>query len=286
MDTQYPYEKLGLFYLGRELDLATHTPAQVPLLFKSKDLTTHAAIIGMTGSGKTGLGIGLIEEAIIDNIPSIIIDPKGDMGNLLLAFPDLQPQDFLPWVDPSDAARKEMTVEAYAEATARNWREGLQSWGQGQERIRNLLAATTMTIYTPGSGSGVSVSVLNSFQAPSAEVTNDTDTFNGLVNSTTVSLLALVGIVGDPLQSREHILLSSILIHFWRKGESLSLEGLIGNIVNPPFTKVAGFPPRHLLPPDPAHGAGHKPQRPAGQPDLRRLGAGGTARYPENPLRR
>ncbi len=242
MDAQFPYEKLGLFYLGRELDVTTHTPAQAPLLFKSKDLTTHAAIIGMTGSGKTGLGIGLIEEAIIDNIPSIIIDPKGDMGNLLLAFPELRPEDFLPWVDPSDAARKEMTVEAYAAATARDWQDGLQSWGQDQERIKNLLAATTMTIYTPGSSSGVSVSVLGSFQAPPTEVANDTDTFNGLVNSTTVSLLSLIGIDGDPLQSREHILLSSILIHFWRKGESLALEGLIGNIVNPPFDKVGVFP--------------------------------------------
>ncbi len=242
MDAHYPYEKLGLFYLGRELDVATHTPVQTPLLFKSKDLTTHAAIIGMTGSGKTGLGIGLIEEAIIDNIPSIIIDPKGDMGNLLLAFPELRPSDFQPWIDPSDAARKEMTVEAYAEATARDWQEGLQNWGQDKERIKNLLAATTMTIYTPGSSSGVPVSVLSSFQAPSAEVVNDTDTFNGLVSSTTVSLLALIGIEGDPLQSREYILLSSILIHFWRKGESLSLEGLIGNIVNPPFAKVGAFP--------------------------------------------
>ncbi|MDP3480046.1 MAG: DUF87 domain-containing protein [Desulfoprunum sp.] len=242
MDAQYPYEKLGLFYLGRELDVTTHTPAQAPLLFKSKDLTTHAAIIGMTGSGKTGLGIGLIEEAIIDNIPSIIIDPKGDMGNLLLAFPELRPEDFLPWIDPSDAARKEMTVEAYAEATAKDWQAGLQGWGQSKERIKNLLAATTMTIYTPGSSSGVPVSVLSSFQAPSAEVANDTDTFNGLVNSTTVSLLALIGVEGDPLQSREHILLSSILIHFWRKAESLSLEGLIGNIVNPPFTKIGVFP--------------------------------------------
>lgn len=242
MDAQYPYEKLGLLYLGRELDVATHAPSLAPLLFKSKDLTTHAAIIGMTGSGKTGLGIGLIEEAIIDNIPSIIIDPKGDMGNLLLTFPELRPEDFLPWVDPSDAARKEMSVEAYAEATARSWQEGLQSWGQDKERVRNLLAATTMTIYTPGSSSGVPVSVLNSFQAPPAEVASDTDTFNGLVNSTTVSLLALIGIEGDPLQSREHILLSSILIHFWRKGESLSLEGLIGNIVNPSFDKVGVFP--------------------------------------------
>ncbi len=241
MDMQN-YEKLGLFYLGRELDVASQTPLQQALLFKSKDLTTHAAIIGMTGSGKTGLGIGLIEEAIIDNIPSIIIDPKGDMGNLLLAFPQLRPEDFLPWVDPAEAARKEMTPEAFAEKTAADWREGLASWGQGPERIASLLAATTMTIYTPGSTSGTPVSVLGGFQAPSAEVAGDTDTFNGLVNSTTTSLLALVGIGGDPLQSREHILVSSILIHCWRKGESLTLEALIGHVVNPPFPKVGVFP--------------------------------------------
>ena len=241
MDPQI-YEKLGLFYLGRQLDVAGQAPAQLPLLFKSKDFTTHAAIIGMTGSGKTGLGIGLIEEAIIDNIPSIIIDPKGDMGNLLLAFPELRPEDFLPWIDPADAARKEMTIEAYADKTAREWQEGLQGWGQTRERIAAMLAATTMTIYTPGSGNGVPVSVLSSFQAPVAEIVGDTDTFNALVNSTTTSLLALVGVEGDPLQSREHILLSSILIHFWRQGENLTLESLIGNIVNPPFTKVGVFP--------------------------------------------
>ena len=241
MDSQL-YEKLGLFYLGRQLDGAGQAPAQLPLLFKSKDFTTHAAIIGMTGSGKTGLGIGLIEEAIIDNIPSIIIDPKGDMGNLLLTFPELRPQDFLPWIDPADAARKEMTIEAYAERTAREWQEGLQSWGQGRERISSMLAATTMTIYTPGSSNGVPVSVLSGFQAPAAEVVNDTDTFNGLVNSTATSLLALIGVEGDPLQSREHILVSSLLIHFWRLGEDLTLEGLIGNIVNPPFAKVGVFP--------------------------------------------
>jgi hypothetical protein len=132
------------------MDLATHSPAQTPFLFKSKDLTTHAAIIGMTGSGKTGLGIGLIEEAIIDNIPSIIIDPKGDMGNLLLAFPDLLPQDFLPWVDPSDAARKEMTVEAYAEATAGNWR-GPEA---GARTRADQESPGRPTIYTPAAAAG------------------------------------------------------------------------------------------------------------------------------------
>ncbi len=241
MENTYPYEKLGMLYLGRELDIGSGTPAQQPLLYKNKDMTTHGVIIGMTGSGKTGLGIALIEEAIMDNIPSIIIDPKGDMGNLLLTFPHCAPEDFMPWIDPAEAAKKEMTVEQYAVKTAETWKNGLQSWDQGLDRIAALRSKTEMTIYTPGSSSGVPVSVLSSFTAPSEEVVNDTDTLNSLVNSTTTSLLALVNIQGDPLQSREHILLSSLLLHFWRIGQDLTMETLIGNIVNPPFDKVGVF---------------------------------------------
>ena len=241
MDTQYPYEKLGLFYLGRELDLATHEPENTPFLYKSKSLTTHAVMIGMTGSGKTGLGIGVIEEAILDNIPSIIIDPKGDMGNLLLSFPELRPEDFQPWIDPAEAAKKEMEPEGYAAKVATTWRDGLESWGQGPERIKNMRQRTEFTIYTPGSSVGVPVSILSSFEAPSQDVINDTDTLTGLVNSATTSLLNLVGIKADSLQSKEHILVSSILIHFWRHGNGLTLESLIGNIVNPPFDKVGVF---------------------------------------------
>ncbi|WP_163337642.1 ATP-binding protein [Desulfopila sp. IMCC35008] len=242
MSGQYAFEKLGLLYLGRELDLQTGEESAQPLLYKNKNLTTHAAIIGMTGSGKTGLGIGIIEEAIMDNIPSIVIDPKGDMGNLLLTFPDLKAEDFAPWIDPADAARKEMEPAAYAEKTARAWQEGLASWGQDKERIRELCSRSERTIYTPGSSSGVPVSVLAGFDAPAEELAADTDTMNGLVNSTATSLLALVDIEGDPLQSREHILISSILLHYWRKGEDLSMEALIGAIVNPPFAKIGVFP--------------------------------------------
>ena len=241
MENQYPFEQLGLFYLGRELDMTSGSPAAVPLLLKSKDLTTHAAIIGMTGSGKTGLGIGLIEEAIMDNIPSLIIDPKGDMANLLLTFEQLAPADFLPWIDPAEAAKKELTLAACAEQTAKAWQEGLASWGQGKERIQSLRQKTTFSVYTPGSSAGLPVSVLNSFTAPAAEVLQDTDTLNGLVNSTTTSLLALIDVKGDPLQSREHILVSSILLQSWRAGEGLSLEGLIGQIVSPPFAKIGVF---------------------------------------------
>jgi len=238
----YAYEKLGLFYLGREVDGASMTVSPVPLLYKSNNLTTHAAIIGMTGSGKTGLGIALIEEAIMDNIPSIIIDPKGDMGNLLLTFPGLHPDEFQPWIDPQDAARKGLGVEEFAAKTAATWREGLNSWEQSGERIAELKARSEMTIYTPGSSAGVPVSVLGNIAAPAAEVLDDLDTLNALINSTVTSLLTLVGVQGEPLQSREHILLSSILLHFWRKGEDLQLEQLIGAIVSPPFDKVGVFP--------------------------------------------
>src|SRR5512139_3679772 len=130
------FEKLGLFYLGRPLDPATLAPGAEPLLYDARDLVTHAVIVGMTGSGKTGLGIGLLEEAAIDGVPAVIIDPKGDLANLLLTFPDLRPEDFLPWVKEEDAARKGISREDLAAAEAKKWREGLASWGEDGERIR------------------------------------------------------------------------------------------------------------------------------------------------------
>ena len=241
METSLPYEKLGLLYLGKELAIGNEAVADLPLLYKSKYLTTHGVIIGMTGSGKTGLGIGLIEEAIMDDIPSIIIDPKGDMGNLLLTFPNLQPSDFEPWIDPAEASRKNMSIAQLAEQTSVNWKEGLDSWGQGAERIAALRRKTDITIYTPGSTSGVPVSIMAGFAAPAKELLNDLDGLNAMVGSAATSLLSLINIDGDPLTSKEHILISSILLHYWRKGEDLDLESLIGAIVNPPFEKVGVF---------------------------------------------
>lgn len=240
-DTQ-GYEQLGLFYLGRELDITDGAAAGAPLLFRSKDLTTHAAIIGMTGSGKTGLGIGLIEEAIMDDIPSIIIDPKGDMANLLLTFPSLSPADFQPWIDPAEASRKGLTVEAHAAQVSKTWEEGLGGYGQATERIGTLRQKAVFTLYTPGSGLGTPVSVLGDFAAPPADVLAEADILNALVGSTVTSLLSLIDVHGDPLQSREHILVSSLFLHHWRKGEGLTMESLIGGIVNPPFTRIGVFP--------------------------------------------
>ncbi len=241
MDKNFSYEKLGLFYLGRERDLDGQEQGSLPLLLKSKNLTTHAAIIGMTGSGKTGLGIGLIEEAIMDNVPSIIIDPKGDMGNLLLTFPELDPQDFESWIDPLEAEKKKMSPAEYAAEKAKVWEEGLLSWGQTKKRIAELRQKTNFTIYTPGSSVGVSVSVLESFAAPAPDVLSDTDTLNGLVNSVVTGLLSLANIADDSNKSKEYVLLSSILLHHWRKGQGLDMESLIGNVVNPPFKKIGVF---------------------------------------------
>ncbi len=241
VETSFPYEKLGLLYLGRELAIGNESATDIPLLYKSKNLTTHGVIIGMTGSGKTGLGIGLIEEAIMDDIPSIIIDPKGDMGNLMLTFPNLEPADFEPWIDPAEASRKNLSVSQLAQKTSVDWKQGLASWGQGADRIAALRQKTDVTIYTPGSTSGVPVSIMGGFAAPSAELLNDMDGLQAMVGSAATSLLSLVHIDADPLTSREHILISSILLYHWRKGEELDLESLIGSIVNPPFEKVGVF---------------------------------------------
>lgn len=240
MSEQHAYEKLDLFYLGRELDIATGESTSLPLLYKNKNLTTHAAIIGMTGSGKTGLGIGLIEEAALDRLPAIVIDPKGDMANLLLTFPDLAAADFKPWVDPAEAERRGVSVDELAAATARTWEQGIGSWDQDRERIRTLKQNAEFTVYTPGS-SIRPVSVLGGLEAPPERVVQDDDTMNSLVNATVTSLLALIGIRADPLKSREHILLSSILLHHWRLQEDLSLEALIGMIVTPPFERIGVF---------------------------------------------
>jgi len=215
------YEKMGLFYLGKDTQDETLT------LYKSKHLTTHAMIIGMTGSGKTGLGIGLIEEAAIDNIPSIIIDPKGDMGNLCLAFPNLDAEDFEPWMESGKSAQD----------TADMWKKGLEASYQDKQRVKKF-ADVTKTIYTPGSSAGVGVNILGSFDAPSSEILDDSDTLSSLINTTVSSLLALMSIDADPISSKEHILLSNIFYYYYTRGVSLSIEDLIGYIASPPFEKI------------------------------------------------
>lgn len=236
MDSTIDYEKLKLFYIGKQ----KVENSFVPLVYKNKDLLTHAAIIGMTGSGKTGLGISLLEEAAIDNIPSIIIDPKGDMTNLLLTFPNLQGSDFEPWIEEQDAQNNGQTLKEFAINTANLWKTGLENDFQNSSRIEKLKNSADFTIYTPGSDAGVQISILSSFKAPSKEVLEDNDLLISLVNSTVSSILSLIAEQNDS-SSKESILISSIFMNYFTQSKDLTLEELITLIVTPPFAKIGIF---------------------------------------------
>jgi len=232
------FEKLGAFYLGKRFDTEADQLTDEVVLYDAKDLTTHAVIIGMTGSGKTGLGIGILEEAALDNIPVIAIDPKGDMGNILLTFPQLRPEDFRPWINARAASDKGQTADEYAGGQAALWKKGLGQWGQTGARITQMRKNVDLAIYTPGSNAGMPVSVLQSFAAPDAALIEDADLYREHVQATATGILTLLGIDADPVTSREHILISRLLDHAWRDGRDLDIASLIAEIQSPPITKV------------------------------------------------
>jgi hypothetical protein len=231
------FEQLGLFYLGRRYDIDAHRPLDDLVLYESRDLVTHAVCVGMTGSGKTGLCISLIEEAAIDGVPVLAIDPKGDLGNLLLTFPELSPSAFRPWVDEDEARRRNVTLDAFAAAEAERWRTGLAEWGQDEARITRLRRAAEMVIYTPGSRAGRPVSILSSFAAPPPAVRGDSEALAERASGTATSVLSLAG-VDAPLRSREHTLVAHILADSWEKGRDLDLAALVQQVQSPPFDKV------------------------------------------------
>jgi DNA helicase HerA-like ATPase len=234
-------EKLASFYLGQEYDLAQGKALDQPVVYDARDLTTHGVIVGMTGSGKTGLGVILLEEAALDGVPSLVIDPKGDMTNLLLTFPDLSPEELEPWVNPDDARRKNLEIPAFAKATAEQWKKGLANTGQSPERIQRLRDAADFRIYTPGSSAGRPMSILDSFKAPALSWDEDAELLRDKIASVVSALLGLVGVEADPMRSREHILLTNIFENFWRAGKDLDLRQVIERIQTPPFTKLGAF---------------------------------------------
>ena len=242
------FEKLGVFYLGRTFDPAAGRTTEEPLLYEAKDLTTHAVCVGMTGSGKTGLGIGLIEEAALDGIPALVIDPKGDLGNLLLAFPALAAADFRPWVDEGEAARKQLSADDFAARTAEAWKTGLENWGQNGARIARLKAAADFAIYTPGSRAGLPLSILSSLAAPPPGFAADDAALRDRVAAAVSGLLALAGVEADPVQSREHILLANLVDREWRAGRDLDLPAIIQAVQEPGLDRIGVLPLEAFFP--------------------------------------
>jgi len=241
--------KDGEFYLGKIFDMEQNKLTDEPLRYDPADLVTHGIITGMTGSGKTGLGVGILEEAAIEGIPALIIDPKGDLTNLLLHFPDLLPSDFEPWIDPDSARREGKTIRQKAEETAAQWSKGLADWGLGREQLLLLKDSVDFGVYTPGSTAGTPVNILSSFAAPGLPWEENREILREKISTVVTALLGLIGLTElDPLRSREHILISNILENAWSKEQSLDLTELILQTQKPPFERLGAFPVNSFFP--------------------------------------
>jgi len=239
----------GQFFLGKVFDMQAGKLTDELLQYDPADLTTHAVVTGMTGSGKTGMCVGLLEEAAIEGIPAIIIDPKGDLTNLLLHFPNLLPSDFEPWIDPEVARREGKSAAQAAQDTAENWKKGLAGWGLGPDELSLLNQSVDFAVYTPGSSAGVPVNILSSFAAPGLPWDENREILREKISTIVTALLGLIGLTEiDPLKSREHILLSNILENAWSKGTSLDLTELILQTQNPPFERLGAFPVNNFFP--------------------------------------
>ena len=235
--------------LGRRLDPSTREPTDAHVEIASRELTTHAVIVGMTGSGKTGLGVVLLEESLLTAVPALILDPKGDMTNLALTFPDLRPSDFLPWVDEGEARREGLTPEELAERTARAWREGLERSGIGTERLAALRDGVDVRVHTPGSTAAIPLNLLGDLRAPAGSGDQAWETLREEVEGLVSGLLVLAGLDTDPLTSREHILLSALVEHSWREGRDLDLATLITQVQSPPLRRLGVFETDAFFPP-------------------------------------
>ena len=226
----------GMYYLGSLTDDSAER-----LVYDSSDLTTHGVIVGMTGSGKTGLGMDLLEEALLNDVPCLIIDPKGDMGNLLLSFPEFRPQDFRPWIDESEAEKDGITPDELAGEKAELWKSGLEGAGITGERLQRLNDGSEITIYTPGSSAGVSLNVLGSLKAPDLDWETEAEVARDEIEGLVSSLLLLADIEADPVSDPRHILLATIIEHSWAAGKDLDLASLVGQVPKPPFRKLGVF---------------------------------------------
>ena len=227
--------------MGREVARTSMALTETPFHLDVDRLTKHAVCFGMTGSGKTGLCVTLLEELNRAGIPLIVIDPKGDMANLMLAFKGLSAKEFTPWIDDAAARSKGLTSEELGAKTANQWREGLERWDIHQSDVSEYVTRSDIQVYTPGSHAGIPVNVLGALSVPSEAVVNDLDALTELATSTVSGLLSLAGLDVSPAVDPAHIVMSQVLLNAWHTGEDLDLESYILRIVDPSFERVGVF---------------------------------------------
>jgi hypothetical protein len=207
--------------------------------YDSRDLVTHGVCVGMTGSGKTGLCIDLLEEALLADVPLFLIDPKGDVANLLLVFPDLAPEDFARWIDPDAARRAGRSPAEEGAAQAKLWRDGLAKWNVPLESLRKLREGTTWRVFSPGSRIARPVNVLGSLGPPGGlDWSRDEEALRDEIRGLVVAVLGLAGIDADPVSDARPILLARVVEESWKAGRALDLAGLVALVENPPFSRV------------------------------------------------
>jgi DNA helicase HerA-like ATPase len=228
-------------YLGKQVE-EKGASAGARLELDPADLLTHGLIVGMTGSGKTGLAIVMLEELLLQGVPVIAIDPKGDLANLLLLFDKLDAASFEPWIDPEAARRDGKDVKTAAADTAALWKKGLAEWGLGTADIAALEKTHDAVIFTPGSHAGVPLNVLQSLEAPSASFDSAEEDLRDEIQGIVSGLLGLVHVDSDPLQSPPAVFLANLIEQAWRSSKGYSLESLIAAVADPPFDKIGALP--------------------------------------------
>ncbi len=223
-----------------DLYLGTEIEGKGRVTLDMDHLTTHAVCVGMTGSGKTGLGIVALEELARRGVSLLVIDLKGDMVDLLLNFPSFAGEDFAPWLPPD--ALEDGHASEVASKQADFWRQGLEGSGLGPDDLRAVRDGVQWQLLTPGAGSAAPLDILPALGVPDGwDPDNDPDGATDRVNGITSALLSLVGRGGDPLTDRDHVLTATVILDCWRRGRSLDLAGLLASLVDPPMDSLGAL---------------------------------------------
>jgi hypothetical protein len=215
---------------------------------KTDALLTHGVIVGMTGSGKTGLLMVLIEEALRSEVPVIMIDIKGDLPNLMLTFPNMSAEEFEPWIDDTGNRTPGHARSQAAESVARTWAQKLADWQLGPSDVADFRARVAPRLFTPGMLAGEPLHVLSGLEQPSSLWQTDVPAARESLSASISLLLRLVGRDPDATRSRDHVVLSVFAERRLRAGETAGVASLLEDVRNPPLDRLGAMSIDEFMP--------------------------------------